>query len=222
MLTGIAAHRFPDDPLDSRDRNLIVILYAAGAGGIGFNRLVKKAAPFASRSTVALRVGRLVRLGYVERIPSRGSGLTKPVRLSFRCHSLMFTVMTLREKTKDLSGELSRFGPSFESRGGRGRKMEGELKNWYDEYRGRFNGLFGMAGSIAVMYGTVAAGDLFLPLIVDDYERLSSEFGNLVRENPGFGRALLDLTDARLKAEGVSFEAIKRKVKEEAGQWRPP
>ena len=59
----LAKNTFPDEPLDSKDRRLIQTIYGEGARGIGFNALVERTREFASRSTVALRVQRLVRLG---------------------------------------------------------------------------------------------------------------------------------------------------------------
>ena len=39
---------FPEEPLDSKDRQLIQVVYAQGATGMGFNRLVASARSFAS------------------------------------------------------------------------------------------------------------------------------------------------------------------------------
>ena len=59
---------FPEEPLDSRDRKLIQTIRGEEGKGIGFNKLVDRTRPFASRGTVAVRIERLVRLGYLERI----------------------------------------------------------------------------------------------------------------------------------------------------------
>ena len=75
-----------------KDRQIIQIAYGYKAEGVGFNQLVKAAESFSSRSTVALRVERLVRLGYLERISVERSGKVKPIRLTFKCFSLMHTL----------------------------------------------------------------------------------------------------------------------------------
>jgi DNA-binding HxlR family transcriptional regulator len=212
---------FPDEHLDSKDRGLLIILYECGPKGMGFNRLVKKASPLASRSTVALRVRRLTRLGYVERIPSQKGDRTRPVRISFRCHSLMSAVTKLREKTEELSTDLIRLDSALKSqkRGGLKAKTEA-FRGWHDAYRAKFNGLFGMAGSVAVMFGTTAAGDLFLPLIVDDYKRLWSQFVGIVRDSIGLAPSLRSIVGDELRAEGTSLEDIKQKVRKEMNEWR--
>ena len=88
----LGRNAFPDEPLDSRDRLLIQTIYAEGSKGIGFNKLVEKSRTFASRSTVAVRVERLARLGYLERIGSKGPGRTKPVRVTAKCFSFTFSI----------------------------------------------------------------------------------------------------------------------------------
>jgi hypothetical protein len=150
----ISQSAFPEEPLDSRDRKLIQAINGAGMKGIGFNKLVVVTRGFASRSTVAVRIERLVRLGYLERSGgSIGSGKEKPVRLTFRCFSFMLSV----EKSKEIATKLRSELKSMQKGESLG---EGELKKWYDEFRERYITLFGMVGTMAVFYGTSAAGDL--------------------------------------------------------------
>ena len=46
---------------------MIQTICKEGAKGIDFNKLIERARTFASRSTVAVRIERLVRLGYLEK-----------------------------------------------------------------------------------------------------------------------------------------------------------
>jgi DNA-binding Lrp family transcriptional regulator len=204
----IGRNTFPEEPLDSRDRKLIQAICKEAGRGIGFNRLVERANPFASRSTIAVRIERLVRLGYLERGGEKGSGKEKPVRLTFKCFSLMLSI----DKSKEVASRLHSEIQSMNKREDIG---EGELKKWWGELRERYNALFGMVGSMAVFYGTSAAGDLFLPLIVEDYKMLSSEFMNLVRGRPALLKWLKDIIDEQAASEGVDLEAMRRRTREE-------
>jgi len=204
-ISGIT---FPEEPLDSRDRKLIQTICKEGGKGIGFNRLVEKDRPFASRSTVTVRIERLVRLGYLERGGAKGSGKEKPVRLTFKCFSLMLSI----DKSKEIAAKLH---SEIQSMHKRDRIREGELKKWWGELRERYNALFGMVGSMAVVYGTSAAGDLFLPLIVEDYKMLSTAFMNLVRERPALLKSLKDIIDEQAASRGVDLEEIRRKTRDE-------
>lgn len=104
LAETLGRNAFPEEPLDSKDRRLIQTLHAEGAAGIGFNRLVDKTKGSVSRSTVAARVKRLERLGYLERKREEGRGRERQVRLTFRCHTLMIGV----DKTREVLGGCAR------------------------------------------------------------------------------------------------------------------
>jgi DNA-binding Lrp family transcriptional regulator len=217
---------FPEEALDSRDRKLIQTIYGEGEKGIGFNKLVGRARAFASRSTVAVRMERLVRLGYLERRGgSERLGKEKPVRLTFRCFSFMLTVGKSREIAAALRSELHSMQEAKSL-------AEGGLKNWYDEFRERYNTLFGMVGTMAVFYGTSAAGDLFLPLVVEDYKTLSAEFMNLFRERPELLKSLKGIIEGEAVNRGADLEEIRKRTGDELlgpavyrfrewGEWEP-
>ncbi|MDA4127857.1 MAG: hypothetical protein OK422_00095 [Thaumarchaeota archaeon] len=211
---------FPDEPLDANDRQIIQILYAQGPKGMGFNKLVANVAPSVSRSTLALRVRRLARLGYVERIPTRRAGQVKPVRISFKCHSLMSTLKKLKTQSEELSQDLAKLDSMGKSREHGGLESKANsFRKWYDEYLSKFNGLFGMTGSVAVLYGTAAAGDLFLPLIVEDYRRLWTQFMAVMRNNPDLMTVAKNAINTQLETGGTNIEEIKREIKKEAKEW---
>jgi DNA-binding Lrp family transcriptional regulator len=212
---------FPDEPLDSKDREIIMTLYKRGAKGAGFNELVRLARPYASRSTVALRTKRLVKLGYLERLRGSTSGRQKPVRLSFRCYALVHTLQKVRSKAADLRSSLQSMakGTETEERGDASHNAR-EFKQWYDGFRDGFNGLFGMAGSLAVLYGTSAAGDLFLPLVVDDYKALFSEFASLLRMRQDIMRLIQGTVDLRLGRQGTSLRGVFDEVKSVLLEWK--
>jgi DNA-binding Lrp family transcriptional regulator len=94
---------FPSEPLDEIDRKIIEASYKHGREGVGFNRFVDELKPSVSRSTVAFRVERLCKLGYLERISNSLPGNMKPVRVSFKCFSLLSMLDQLRSKAAKLA-----------------------------------------------------------------------------------------------------------------------
>jgi hypothetical protein len=175
--------------------------------GIGFNRLVGRSKAFASSSTVAVRVERLVRLGYLERRGSNAPGKEKPVRLTFKCFSLMLGVERSKEIASKLRLDINSMSEAKDLN-------EEDLRRWNQEFRERYNTLFGMVGTMAVFYGTSAAGDLFLPLIVDDYKTLSLEFMRLVRERPELLKSLRRILEEDAAAGGIDLERARKETRE--------
>jgi DNA-binding Lrp family transcriptional regulator len=211
---------FPEEPLDSKDRQLIQVAYGYRAEGVGFNQLVKAAESFASRSTVALRVERLVRLGYLERISVERPGKVKPIRVTFKCLSLMHTLELVRAKAMELKQDLYEAARELET--GKENRTEGRperFKKLYEELRQRWNGLFGMVGSLAVFYGRSAAGDLFLPLVMDDYLQISMEHFSLLQSDPEFRSASMSILNERMAGSGTDLDTIRIEMKELLKQW---
>jgi hypothetical protein len=203
---------FPEEPLDHRDRKLIQTIGMHGGKGIGFNRLVEESKPFASRSTVAVRTERLIRLGYLERLIARGRpGRERPVRLTFRCYSLMLSIDGAREIAARLHSEIRAMQQEAEERLG-----EADVKRWADEFRERYNALFGLVGSMAAFYGTSAAGDLFLPPIVEDYKNLFAHLLAMLRQKrPDLLRSLGEIIgDEVTTGRGLDTEEIRKKTRD--------
>ncbi len=208
----IGKNTFPEEPLDSRDRRLIQSLYEAGAKGSGFNEIVQSVRSFASRSTVAVRIERLVRLGYLERKGVEGPGKRRPVRLTSKCYACMLSVQQSKDVAANLRSELASI---------RGANLldKEALGKWSVELRERYNALFGMVGTMAVFYGTSAAGDLFLPIIAEDYKALFAELMDILRKNPALVGVLQGLIEVRAASRGVDLEAIRRQTAARMSEW---
>jgi DNA-binding Lrp family transcriptional regulator len=207
-------NHFPDEPLDAKDRGIIQAVYGHGPDGVGFNALVEEVRPFASRGTVALRVERLVRLGYLERTPRERPGKVTPIRLSTKCFTLMFTLEKTRGQVAKLLSSLE--GISSEITAAKGKNAsqhEAELRRWYEEFRTKLNSFFSMTGSIAVFYSTSAAGDLFLPFIVDDYKFIFQKLLTVLQGNREFRGLARKLMSERAESEGTDLEEIRDEVR---------
>jgi hypothetical protein len=154
-----------------------------------------------------MRIERLVRLGYLEKSARGGSGKVKPVRLTYKCYTLMMTAEKMKATGAGLKSRL-------ESLQKRKSLEESELKEWWGEFRERYNAFFGMVGSMAMFYGNAAARDLFLPLVVEDYKNLSAKFMNLCRKRPELLKALRSIIDERAASKGIDLDKVRTEARD--------
>lgn len=203
---------FPNAPLDEKDRQIIKTSYKHGDKGIGFNKFVRELAPFVSRSTVAFRVSRLSKLGYLERVGNESRGGSKPVRVSFKCFSILSILDQMQEKTSKLVEGIREEADE--------RNVDvGSLGKSYDALRKSWNGCFSMIGSVAMLYGERAAADLFLPLLMEDYRKLVSEFFSLLEKRPDDLKLVQQIIGERFAKQVTSVSSIKKKVFEQQKKW---
>jgi hypothetical protein len=194
---------------------LIQALYCFKWEGIGFNQLVRASKSFASRSTIALRIERLVRLGYLERLPVTGSGRIKPIRLTFKCYAFMYVIEMVRGKIEELKNSL---GANFSEieKGGK----EKNLDAWYDEMRKRWNALFGIVGWMAMFYGPTPSGDLFLPMVVEGFTQLTSEYLRALRIKPVIYEKISRRLTERLTVSGMDLNKLREEMREYMQKWK--
>lgn len=204
---------FPNKPLDERDRKIIETAYKYGHEGIGFNRFVQELKPFASRSTVAFRVERLCALGYLERISNVKPSTAKPIRVSFRCFSILSMVEQVRKKEGELARRIR------EERSDQQLMDSDSFRKRYEELQVDWNGCFAMIGSIAILYGERAASDLFLPLMMESYTALTSALFSFIKSKPGGLQFMQRITNTRLASSGTSLQSIKQQVAEQMKKW---
>ena len=205
---------FPNEPLDEKDRKIIEAAYKHKHEGVGFNRFVQELKPSVSRSTVAFRVERLCKLGYLERISNSSPGDLKPVRVSFKCFSLLSMLEQVQSKAAKLAQTIREEGSIEENEAD-----ADSVRKTYDELRESWNGYFSMIGSVAMLYGERAAADLFLPLIMDDFRHLVSEFFSLLEKRPNDLELVQKIIGERLETQGTSLSSIKDKVLEQQKNW---
>jgi len=183
---------FPPEPLDSRDRKILELLCKYGREGQSFNKLVEEAKPFASRSTFALRVERLQRLNYAEKLPDKERKQVKRLRGTLQARMLMWLVGRMREeaseiekritdreeellKLKELSPEdMKAFGDFFQKTG-----VE------------RIKGIFGSVATVALTYGETAAGDIFLPSVIESFRNAVLKLASIIKKNPALAKAIV-------------------------------
>src|SRR5579875_205788 len=196
---------FPDEPLDDKDRQILVALRNAGPQGLGFNLLVEKVRDSVSRSTVAVRIEKLVRLGYVTKKQGDRAGKSTPISLSRRSESLFAFIDSSKEMSKKVLRELEEFEANNFNKE--------EFEGWYARFSDGFNSTFGMAAFIAVLFGRSAAGNLFIPLLMDNYSTLFAKLTETIRKKPGALTLFRSLIDTKLEMNGTSVTQIRDKIK---------
>lgn len=134
--------------------------------------------PFISRSTFALRVGKLERLRYLERVPEAKQ--TKRVRGRPMTLMMMRLVFRMRERCAKLEKTLvaHKSGTLDDER------MFAEQVN--DEVKD----LFSLIGLYGVIFGESVAGDLILPMVIDDMRHLNSSFGSFLLQDRALAASL--------------------------------
>jgi DNA-binding Lrp family transcriptional regulator len=195
---------FPDEPLDEKDRQILMTLRDAGTEGLGFNALVEKLQPTVSRSTVAVRIEKLLRLGYLDKKHDDRSGRSRPICLSHKTQSMFVFIDKSKELSKYLFQRLEDLKISnFD--------LEG-LEDWFNEFREKYNAIFGMTAVVAVLYGVSAAGDLFLPLLMDDYKALFTKLAEIIKEKPNTLKAIRGLIDSKLGDNDTSLAELMKET----------
>ena len=195
---------FPEEQLDEKDRQILMTLRDAGTEGLGFNALVQKLQPTVSRSTIAVRIEKLQRLGYLDKKQDDRTGRSRPICLSRKTQSMFVFVDNSKALSKYLLQRLEDLKISnFDLKG---------LEDWFNEFREKYNAIFGMTAVVAVLYGISAAGDLFLPLLMDDYKALFIKLAEIIKEKPNTLKAIRSLIDSKLEDNDTSLAELMKET----------
>jgi len=182
---------FSSEPLDWRDRRILELVCRYGREGQSFNKLVEEAKPFASRSTFALRIERLQRLGYVEKIPDKRRKQVKRIRGSLQTRMLMWLVNRVREEAAKIEKEITEKEKEL-SRKPKELSTQ-DVRAFRDFLREiklrKVNGVFSSVATVAVTYGETAAGDIFLPSVVESFRNVMLKLASLMKRNPELAKA---------------------------------
>jgi DNA-binding Lrp family transcriptional regulator len=196
---------FANEPLDDKDRQILLALRDAGPQGLGFNSLVEKVQTSVSRSTVAVRIEKLVRLGYVTKKQSERAGKIVPISLS-KNSELLFTFISMSKgMNKKLLQELEELGADNFNKE--------HFEKWYSSFRDSFNSAFGMTTVVAVLFGVSAASNLFIPMLMDDYNVLIAKLNEIIRNKSGASTLFRSLIDTKLKRSGTSITKIMKQIR---------
>lgn len=178
--------------LDSLDRQLLETICAHGREGQSFNRLVAEAKPFASRSTFALRAKRLTKLNYIERFPDGKDKQAVRIRGTPMMLLLTRIASTMKSQCAELERAIRERADAVRAQKATSEDMIKKQLEFVNEANDKIKGVFSLIGVYAVNIGETAAGDVLLPMVVEDFRRVNSALASLLASNPRLTHALAD------------------------------
>ena len=178
--------------IDSLDRQILETICRHGREGQSFNRLVAEVHPFASRSTFALRTKRLVKLNYTERFPDGKNRQMKRLRGTPPMLMLARISSTMKAQCADLEHAIRERTGSIKARKALSEDEVNREIGYVNQTNDKIKGVFSLVGVYAVNLGETAAGDIILPMVVEDFKRVNSAFASLLASNPQLMRRLAD------------------------------
>jgi len=179
-----------------KDRRVLEVVCKYGRRGQSFNKLVEEVKPFISRSTFALRIERLQRLGYVEKFPNEKRKQVKRIRGTLQARMLMWMIARakddmakieklLSEKEDELSKQLKELSP----------EQVKAFREFTREELERIMHTFSSVAIAAITYGETAAGDIFVPSVVESFRSVMLKLASVIKKNPELVRATFSVRE---------------------------
>jgi DNA-binding HxlR family transcriptional regulator len=162
---------FLPEPLDTKDRQILDVICRYGQKGQSFNKLVDEVKPFVSRSTFATRVERLQRLGYIEKSPDPDRKQVKRKRIS--------------EKEKEIAEISEKLAQEYHE----------DFRKYIREEFMNIGQTFSSVAVAAVTYGETAAGDIFLPSLMENLRNVMLKLASIMKNNPELTQAAFQTED---------------------------
>ena len=187
-MSSVPRGFFPPEPLDLRDRLILEAICGHGKKGQSFNRLVDEMKPFVSRSTLAVRLERLQRLNYVEKLADDKMKQVRWIRGSLPTRMLMWHIMRVKEEMKAIEECIAKKDESV-LKALEGGILAGEIiddlrRFVRDVIQTRVSIIFSTVAEIAIVYGEAPASYIFLPAIIEDLKDMTLRLTSLIRKRP--------------------------------------
>lgn len=213
---------FSPESLDLKDRQILEVVCKYGRVGQSFNKLVEEVKPFISRSTFAVRLERLQRLNYIEKLPDEKMKQVKRIRGNLQARMLMWNIARAKEGVativKLISEKEEELSKAPISERLSAEQVEGFRAFLRQILLERTTNIFSSVATIAVTYGEAAAGDIFLPSITEDFRDIVRRLSSLVRKNPDLAKATLEIrekpSDESLREVRMFFEEFGEEILE--------
>ncbi len=187
---------FPPEPLDTKDRQILEVICKYGQKGQSFNKLVDEVKPFVSRSTFAARAKRLQRLGYIEKSPDQDRKQVKRISGTLQFRMLMFTILRTKDKISKIERRISEKEKEIAEIS---EKLAQEYHEDFRKYiREEFMNIgqtFSSVAVAAVTYGETAAGDIFLPSLMENLRNVMLKLASIMKNNPELTQAAFQTED---------------------------
>jgi len=186
-MSSVPTGFFPPEPLDLRDRLILEAICRHGKKGQSFNRLVDEMKPFVSRSTLAVRLERLQRLNYVEKLADDKMKQVRWIRGSLPARMLMWHIARAKEQVKAIEECIAKKDENVLKtleRGTLPAEIIDDLRRFVQDIQRRVSIIFSMVAEIAITYGEAPASYIFLPAIIEDLRNMTLRFSSLIQKRP--------------------------------------
>jgi len=181
---------FPPESLDTKDRQILEVICKYGRKGQSFNKLVEEVKLFVSRSTFSVRVERLQRLGYIDKSPDEKRKQVKLISGTLPFRMLMWMIRRTKDEISKIEGRLSE--KEKEIAEASEIPQQEHLEDFRTYIREEFEKIgqaFSSVATVAVTYGESAAGDIFLPSIMENLRGVMLMLASIMKKNPELTRA---------------------------------
>ena len=187
-MSSVPRSFFPSEPLDSKDRLILEAICGYGKKGQSFNRLVDEMKPFVSRSTLAVRLERLQRLNYLEKLADDKMKQVRWIRGCLPTRMLMWHIARAKEQVKAIEECIAKKDENILKALEREilpAEIIDDLRRFVqDVIQRRISIVFSMAAEIAITYGDAPASYIFLPAIIEDLRNMTLRLSSLIRKRP--------------------------------------
>ena len=180
-----------EEGLDERDRRILEVLYKHGRRGQSFNKLAEEVKSYVSRSTLALRLEKLRRLNYIEKLPGEKRGMVR-IRATFQTRLLIWLIERAKEEADDIVSLILKKEEELSAKGELKEEDIKEFKKFLNKLiHERINNLFAFIVYTAIHDGVEVARDLCLPSLVESFKKIvfainsvSKKFPELAKPTP--------------------------------------
>jgi DNA-binding Lrp family transcriptional regulator len=173
---------FGKEILDALDRQMLETICTHAREGQSFNKLVEEVKPFVSRSTFAFRAKRLQRLGYIEPVTDAHNKQAKRIRgkpLMLLIIRLVDGIRGQFEEVLNSLASITEFSNNNLPSDDESRRKK-KKKQILEDASQKMKEIFSLIPTYALYFGESAAGDLLLPMLMDDFKKLNSSFASLI------------------------------------------
>lgn len=176
---------FPPEPLDTKDRQILEVICKYGRKGQSFNKLVEEVKPFVSRSTFSTRVERLQRLSYIDKSPDEERKQVKLISGTLQFRILMWMIGRTKDEISKIGGRLSEKEKEIAQTSDMLQPEHIEdFRTYVREELEKIGQTFSSVATVAVAYGESAAGDIFLPSLMESLREVMLRLASIVKINP--------------------------------------
>jgi len=177
-----------EEALDERDRKILEVLYKHGRRGQSFNKLADEVKSFVSRSTLALRLEKLRRLNYIEKLPGEKRGMVR-IRATFQTRLIMWLIERAKEEVDEVVSIISKKREELLDKDELTEEDIKEFKTFLHKLiHEKVNDLFAFVVHAAIYFGMGVAKDLCLPSLINSFKKIFSAIESISKEFPALAK----------------------------------